>query len=232
MQPDFADSVALQTCLLCRFCFCIAVSKKAHWCLPVAALFQLSLYAGFFSAVTMLPIESVVSVYPMRHGYNAAFFISCFLYFDLCRLLSSANRASDSFVLDLGPVWNLLFFRTGSIQGWGIALALLSAITYAVYLIQLERHRFNQMDSAVFTFYLSLCTIVMLMIVNLFTCSIQESSSCFNDMPLWLLGLLTVFSMFANICIAFGSRYLGASMTALFPVRTDHKPGVRFHLPR
>ena len=27
---------------------------------------------------------------------------------------------------------------------------------------------------------------------------------------------LTVFSMFANICIAFGSRYLGASMTALF----------------
>lgn len=191
--------------------------KKSSLRLSLRQLFQLSLYAGFFSAVTMLLLNLSYLYIPVGMAttlhflYPAFVILICVVYYRQ----QIERPILCSLILVLFGIF--CFFEQGSIQGMaGIALALLSAITYAVYLIQLERHRFNQMDSAVFTFYLSLCTIVMLMIVNLFTCSIQESLSCFNDMPLWLLGLLTVFSMFANICIAFGSRYLGASMTALF----------------
>ena len=109
MQPDlmrfrclrFADSVS------------VLPYQKKLIAAPVAAAVSAFALCRFLFCSHDAPIESVVSVYPCRHGYNAAFFISCFCHFDLCRLLSSANRASDSLFFDLGPVWNLLFFRTG-----------------------------------------------------------------------------------------------------------------------
>ena len=140
--------------------------KKSSLRLPLRQLFQLSLYAGFFSAVTMLLLNLSYLYIPVGMAttlhflYPAFVILICVVYYRQ----QIERPILCSLILVLFGIF--CFFEQGSIQGMaGIALALLSAITYAVYLIQLERHRFNQMDSAVFTFYLSLCTIVMLMIV-------------------------------------------------------------------
>ena len=95
----------------------------------------------------------------------------------------------------------------------GLMLALISGVTYAIYLVEMEKKGLSRMQPLLFSFYISLNTSIMLLIVNMMTNSIHlitEASTYF-----WL-GVISIFSLMALICLQQGSKHIGAKMTSLF----------------
>lgn len=191
--------------------------KKKRLKISFRSIFSLFGYVGFFSGATMILLNMSYQYIPVGMATTLHFLYPSFVILICVVYYKQKIERSILYSMALVLIGILFFFERGNIHGViGIVLAILSGFTYAVYLVQLERHKFNQMDPVVFTFYLSLCTILTLIVINLHTHSIQDSLLYFQDTPLWIIPVLTLFSMFANICIAYGSRYLGATMTALF----------------
>ena len=99
---------------------------------------------------------------------------------------------------------------------FGIILAFLSAITYAIYLVQLEQKKFYDLDPMVLSLYTSICISITLGIIGFFSKSLLfESCNYDNRIPLYFI-ILSFFSMIAIVSLQIGTRYLGAKLTALF----------------
>lgn len=98
----------------------------------------------------------------------------------------------------------------------GIILAFLSAITYAIYLVQLEQKGFNKMDLFVLSLYISIFVSIILGVIGFFSKSVIFRGVNYNSKLLFYLGVLSILSMIAIISLQLGSRYLGAKLTALF----------------
>ena len=71
---------------------------------------------------------------------------------------------------------------------FGIILAFLSAITYAIYLVQLEQKKFYDLDPMVLSLYTSICISITLGIIGFFSKSLLfESCNYDNRIPLYFI---------------------------------------------
>lgn len=96
----------------------------------------------------------------------------------------------------------------------GIGMALFSGITFALYLIGIEKLGLSKMNSYKLSFYLALTVAVTLMLLNIFT-----QQLVFNQ-PLLSYGIMAIVAVLAQlvavICLKAGIDLLGSALASLF----------------
>lgn len=182
--------------------------------LPWKQVFSIFVYAGFFSGSTMMLLNlaynyiSIGTATTLHFLYPVFVILICaFYYHDVI----DARMKKILLIVLLG----ILFFLDKGSKGSmiGIILAMISAVTYAIYLVQLEKRNFAQMNPLVLSFYISLCTCILIFLVNFFTHSIHFMLTL---QELSLFVILSLCSITALGMLQYGSRLLGAKYTSLF----------------
>ena len=96
----------------------------------------------------------------------------------------------------------------------GIGLALASAMTYAGYLLGIERSAIGQMDSMKSMFYMCIVNSLAMAVIDL------PSGELVYDLPLVVLGLTFILavanSVFAYVLLIVGIKLIGAGEAAIF----------------
>lgn len=100
----------------------------------------------------------------------------------------------------------------GMIQG--IVMALISGITFSIYLVGIEKFGLSKMNSYKLSFYIAACVCVCLIIINLFT-------GQFNfDQPLLSYGLMVIVAVLAQfvavVTLKEGIAIIGSSLASMF----------------
>ena len=107
----------------------------------------------------------------------------------------------------------MFFLFTIDLEGLnGIMMAISSSITYAIYILQLEKTRLNRLNPVVLSFYQSLATVVFLVI---FSFVVEPINLRINYNELGLFALLAVLTLGALTLFQVGSRIMGAKLSAL-----------------
>ena len=94
----------------------------------------------------------------------------------------------------------------------GILMAALSSLTYAIYILEIERTRSNRLPPLVFSFYLSLITSISMIFVSFV---IEPINITISFDQAFLFGCLGVVTLFAVSLFQFGSKKLGSKLCAL-----------------
>lgn len=95
----------------------------------------------------------------------------------------------------------------------GLGMALLSSVTYAIYLVEMEKKGLSKLHPLVFSFYVSLDTSLLLFLVRLFVPSLAVSIT--SPAIAWL-SIFSFMSILALTFLQLGSKYIGAKLTSLF----------------
>ena len=94
----------------------------------------------------------------------------------------------------------------------GILMAALSSVTYAIYILQIERTRSNRLPPLVFSLYLSLITCISMIIVSFFIEPINIKITVDQVLLFIALGIVTLLAV---SLFQFGSKKLGSKLCAL-----------------
>ena len=94
----------------------------------------------------------------------------------------------------------------------GILMAALSSVTYAIYILQIERTRSNRLPPLVFSLYLSLITCISMIIVSFFIEPINIKITVGQVLLFIALGIVTLLAV---SLFQFGSKKLGSKLCAL-----------------
>lgn len=95
----------------------------------------------------------------------------------------------------------------------GIVLATASGLSYAYYMIQLEKKHLSKIHPFILSFCLSMVVCQCIVVMNVFTPVIENSIS----LPIWFCLFLLAFlcSIIAVSLLQLGTRYLGATSASL-----------------
>ncbi len=94
----------------------------------------------------------------------------------------------------------------------GVIMASLSSLSYALYILRLERTRLNRLDPAVLSFYISLTIAALLLLTSPFIGAISFHLTLKEFALFVLLGSMTFGAL---VLFQLGSRYLGSRLCAL-----------------
>ena len=200
--------------------FCILLSKKIDIHLPKGffgkilvvsvlgmAITNVLLYSGY----TYLPVGTVTTLHFMYPVFVALFGIIFF---------KEKLGKLKGMVLIIASCGIFFFMETGSSVSMqqaliGILVSLASGITYAFYMVAIERMKLKDLNSYVLTFYITLCTCV----------SVGVYAMCMNKFVVFTMQpigfIYTAIIAFGAAFIAvytlqLGIKYLGASTAAIF----------------
>lgn len=184
----------------------LRLSKQDAWHLVISI--------SLFSTATMLLLNSSYLYINTGVATTLHFLYPMFVIL-ICKVVyqdkvDGRTRKSLALMM-MGIVCFCINVKVDSMAGLG--LALLSAITYAIYLVEMEKKGISKMNPLVFSFYISLFTSLLLLMVNLVVPSFSETITC--SLFGWL-ALLSILSFLGLAALQRGSSYIGATSTALF----------------
>lgn len=215
----FADGLNTATVSFFRYLFLmitivmISIVKGNSLKLERDKIFKIITHLGIMTAITSLLLVgsynyiSTGAATTIHFLYPVAVILICCFYY--------REKLSKQIIIAviLVVVGLLGFMESVQLSGViGIVMAFLSAVTYALYILQLERTKLNRLNPLTLSFYIALTSIAVLYFSSFFIGKITFSFS-FRDLLLFiLLGILT---MMAQIFFQLGSRYLGSKLSAL-----------------
>lgn len=194
--------------------FLLCCKQKLSFRITKRQAFHLLWATSLFSTATMLLLNSSY-LYLSTGVATTLHFLYPFFVIILCKLFYR-DRLEPQVIKSLS--WILLgilcFFVNMKIDSFlGVCLALFSALTYAIYLVEMEKKRLTVMHPFLFSFYISLDTCLLLGAVNLATSSIHLPTS--YDMIGWLC-LISLMSFLGLFFLQQGSKQIGAKLSSLF----------------
>ena len=197
--------------------FVICFIKNKPLKINISSLISIFLYIALPSGFTMLLLNasytyiSIGTATTLHFLYPTFVILMCSFYYHQ----KIERRIIVSLILITMGI--SCFIDEIDINGiLGVILAFLSAITYAIYLVQLEQSKFRTMNPLVLSLYTSICISIVLGIVGFCSKSLLLKESTFNSGLLFYLVILSTLSMIALVFLQIGARYLGAKLTALF----------------
>ncbi|MEG0077721.1 DMT family transporter [Anaerorhabdus sp.] len=96
----------------------------------------------------------------------------------------------------------------------GVAMALISGVTFAIYLVGIEKAGLSSMNNYKLSFYLSAIVSVSLLVFNIFTNQIIFIQPVSNYLLMVCIGLLASF--IALIFLKIGIQELGSTLASMF----------------
>lgn len=193
----------------------ICLLKKKSIKLSFNTLQQIFLYVSLPCGITMLILNesynyiTVGTASTLHFLYPTFVILICVFYY---HQKIEKKIIKSLFIVLIGIS---CFMEKITFQGYiGVILAISSAITYAIYLIELEQKKINKVDPFVLTLYISIFTSLMLGVVGILTNSLFEKKILYDSYTMLHLLLISILSIVAIITLQLGSRYLGAKLTA------------------
>lgn len=207
----------------CFWRFALIVPVLAAWCLlrgchlkmPLRSAAELFARIGLFSGFTMYLLNRAYSLMDVglattiHYLYPAVVVIIAVAVF---RERAGMTIVRSVLLIVAGMAFVSLRPDAG-INAFGLACALASAVTYAVYIVQLEKSGFNRIDPFVLTLYTALCNSIFMFVMSGPLGGIQVMNNARGWMATSALALLCFGAL---VLLAYGSRFLNAGMTSIF----------------
>lgn len=207
----------------CFWRFALIVPVLAAWCLlrgcrlkmPLRSAVELFVRIGLFSGLTMYLLNRAYSFMDVglattiHYLYPAVVVVIAVVVF---RERAGIAIVRSVLLIVAGMAFVSLRPDAG-VNAFGLVCALASAITYAVYIIQLEKSGFNRIDPFVLTLYTALCNSILMFVMSGPLGGIQVMSSICGWVATAVLALLCFGAL---VLLAYGSRFLNAGMTSIF----------------
>ncbi|MEJ8737607.1 DMT family transporter [Erysipelotrichaceae bacterium HCN-30851] len=203
--------------LMIPILFMICFIKNKPLKINISSLISIFLYIALPSGFTMLLLNASYTYISIGTATTLHFLYPTFVIL-ICSFYYHQKIERKIIVsLILITIGISCFIDGIDINGiLGVLLAFLSAITYAIYLVQLEQSKFRRMDPLVLSLYTSICISIVLGIIGFYSKSLLFKESTFNSELLFYLVIFSALSMIALVFLQIGARYLGAKLTALF----------------
>lgn len=169
---------------------------------------------GFFgSGLTVLTLYTSYSYISVGSATVLHFlypmFVSLIMFLFFREKLSKTNRIC----LGVATLGIIFFIEPGGSSLIGFMLALLSAITFAYYIIGIDRLWLNELPSYVLNFYFAIVVSVFIGIVGYLSGAIVIDMSASVYGYSFIIAVLT--SVIGMICLQKGIQYLGAATASI-----------------
>lgn len=134
----------------------------------------------------------------------------------ICRILfKEALGMKKIIVLFIAGVGILCFLDIGEITHIiGLVLAGVSGITYAIYMVGVEKKKIDELNPFVIAFYMAVSVSIFMLLYNIPTKKIVLFLPFKAYFYMFVLAILA--SLFAVLLLQLGIKYLGASTAAIF----------------
>ena len=215
----YADGINTPTVLFYRFLFVIPVIliisafKKRDFKISCSDYVKIASQVALMSFVTNILLAGSYNYIATGEATTLHFLyplvvilISVFYYREHLskRLLLACVLVLSGLLCFMGKIDNDGFL--------GVVMASLSSLSYALYILRLERTRLNRLDPAVLSFYISLTIAFFLLLASPFIGSISFQLTLKEFVLFVLLGSMTFGAL---ALFQLGSRYLGSRLCAL-----------------
>ncbi len=120
---------------------------------------------------------------------------------------------AECIALGISSIGILFFFEKGGAM-LGVILAFLSSITYAIYMLAIEKTGLKQLNAFTLTFYLAIVCAITIFIYGSINHTLQWSMSLKAFLCAVGVGLLSSF--FAVYTLQKGIQYLGAAKASIY----------------
>ncbi len=109
----------------------------------------------------------------------------------------------------------VIFFLEGDLSGQiiGLVLAIVSAMTYAYYIVAIEKQGFKNINPYKLTFYFALCSSITMLVYNIFARDIVWNLSPKAYFLVFIIAIATSF--LAVMLLQLGIKELGASTASI-----------------
>lgn len=213
-----ADSITVvfyRSILVALILALLLIQQRISFHINRSALRSIVTLAFCGSGLTTLLLFTSYSYIDTGSATNLHFlypvFVAVMVRFIYHEKLQTAKRLALCIAL-LGMCCFFMDMEGGSI--WGFLLAIFSSITYAFYMVYLEKSHLTHMHPYLLSFYLGICIALETLLYHLFKPSIQWV------LPLpaygWLALLALCSSFLAVVWLQKGIRYLGSTTASLF----------------
>ena len=203
--------------------FALMIPILAMWCplahyrvrMPLRSVLEVFLRIGLFSGLTMFLLNQAYSsmdvglATTIHYLYPAiVVLIAVFVFHE------RAGAAIIKAVVLIAIGMALISLQSGpGASASGLICALASAVTYAIYIIQLEKSGFNRINPLVLTLYTAVCNSLLMFTISGPLGGIQVMGSPSE----WVAALaLALLCLGALALLAHGSKFLNAGMTSVF----------------
>lgn len=171
-------------------------------------------FAAIFQLATILLLNISYHYIPSGNATLLHFMYPIFVSFILFFYYRNKLSKNQIIALVLSFIGVICFMDFNNLNNmFGITLALISGLMYAVYMVILEKRNLASLSSWVLMTYLCLIETVILFILGL---SQNSFAVQFDVQIIMYLVLLVRFSMLTQIRFQKGTYYIGAVMTSLF----------------
>lgn len=232
----YADGVNAMTLVLLRNLLALPVLAVLAFCqqktlkVPAKALGGMAFLAAFGCCITPVLLFSSYHYIPSGTATTIHFvYPAIVVLIGIVFLKKKAQLGTVlSLVLCVGGI--CLFYKPGADFHWGgAALALLSGVTFAIYVAMLPMLRQEQVKGFLFTFYIALCSTVMMAIA----CVATDNLALPQSLAGWGWCLLFALGVTAGAVVLFqqGTFCIGperASILSTFEPITSVVVGVVF----
>lgn len=133
----------------------------------------------------------------------------------VCRIIYKEKLGIIKVLILVLASIGVIFFLEGDLSGQisGMAMSLISAVTYAYYIVSIEKCGFNNINQYKLTFYLSLYSVITMLVYNCFKKEIIWNLSLNVYLLIFIVSIATSF--FGVILLQLGIKSLGASTASI-----------------
>lgn len=199
----------------CLVLFAVLVQKRISISLPLSTIRNLMIVGVFGGALTTLLLYGSYLYVGIGTATTLHFVYPAFVGL-ICRIFFKEELGLRKIiVLVISSIGILCFFEIGQIRNMtGVLLAIASGITYALYMVGIEKMGLGFLNAYLATFYVGIAVILFMLLYNIPTQKIVFSLSPIAYLSLFILAMMSSF--FAVMFLQLGIKYLGATTAAIF----------------
>lgn len=195
----------------------LMLMKKGHAAirLPREQFFQLLFIAAMGSCLTPLLLYSSYSYIGVGAGTTLHFFYPIFVAL-FCRFFYHETLGKAKIrALILALTGTLFFMDFSNLTNLaGVAMALTSGMTYAFYMVLLEKQGLSRLNPFLCSFWLALFAVADLFVVGSFTGSLCFQQPAVSYLTMIIIAMMTSF--LAVVLLQKGIEALGSSTASIF----------------
>jgi Predicted permease, DMT superfamily len=193
----------------------ILVVRKVPLSLGLRTIKDIALVGVFGGGLTTLLLYNSYSYIGIGTATTLHFVYPVFVCL-ICRIFFKEQLGIRRIVvLLIASIGIVCFFEPEQVQGGtGLVLAVVSGITYALYMVGMEKRGLDQLNSYLVTFYIGIFVALFLLLYSL------PSGAIRVDLPMqayvYMFVLAVATSFLGVMLLQMGIKYLGATTASIF----------------
>ena len=169
---------------------------------------------SFFQVVTMLLLSASYLFIPTGNATSLHFMYPVFVFLILYLYYKNRFSKMQWIALICCAIGIVCFIDFDNMNNWiGMGIAIASGLTYAIYMVILDKQGLAKIDPFVLSFIGCVLETIFLAVLGLAMGSFQMTLNAMGILSLFILAGLSVCG---TLLLQVGTRYIGSGMASLF----------------